>query len=590
MFQKLIYDYQLNPSIYKIYKYFIYDGHKVKILILALIILMTGLVPVIDSYFLQNITDSIELYSDNFQSTADIVPLLFKWVVIYLLWWEGQNFMWRAYDYLYLKTLPQINANVIREFYSYIQLHGHDFFQSQLAGDITGRITRAADSIEMVFAHINEKIFRKSVVLFSTIIALYYIHFAVGIIFVVWLAIFISISLLFAKDINRYSVEFSKNRSRIAGKIVDSISNISVVRLFSAHRFERSILEKSLQKMVVSSEELQWFMLKLRYGLGLSCTIMIGCMIYYTLHLRTANMISTGQCVMIITLCIAVIDNVWDLTQEIGDLFEHIGAFNQSLTLLKGYDILDNKGAKDVEITNPSIEFRKVCFNYKENYNNFTDQSVFIPAYQKVGLAGFSGSGKTTFTRMITRVYNLVSGSILIGNHDIKDISLCSLNQKISVISQDPVLFHRTIGENISYGSHDISQEKIVEAARMAHIHDYIMQLPEGYDTICGERGNNLSGGQRQRVSIARAFLKQASILIIDEATSALDPHTEKLIQESLAKLMVNKTVIVIAHRLSTLLNMERILVFNKGHIVEDGTHEELLKRGQTYKMLWDHY
>ena len=575
-------------TFYRLYKHFIYDRNKKYIISLCIIIFIAGLAPVIDSLFLQNLTDAIGSYVDNDES--DILSSSFKWVIMYLIWWESCNYLWRSYDYFYLKAAPKMKADAINDFYNYIQFHSHNFFQSNLAGDISNRITEAASSLEWIFASINEKIFRKLVMLLTTVIALYWINPIIAAIFSVWLVVFLSISIFCSKKINKYSVKFSKDKANVAGKIVDSVSNISVVRIFAAQKFETRYLNRAIDNVIASDRNLQWFMLKLRYVLSISCSTMIGFLIYYTISLRSENLISTGQCVMIITLCTEVVANVWDLTQDFGDLFEYIGSFNQSLSLFKEYEIIDSDLAQDFVISNPQITFQKVCFNYKQNYNHFENQTLTIPAYQKVGLAGFSGSGKTTFTRMINRTYNISSGDIFIDKYNIKDFSLNSLNQNISVITQEPMLFHRTIRENIAYGKLDSSDEEIIRAARLAHIHDHIMQLPEQYDTICGERGNNLSGGQRQRISIARAFLEDAPILIIDEATSSLDSHTEKLIQESLNVLMQGRTVIVIAHRLSTLLNMDRILVFDKGQIVEDGSHADLLERGKLYKLLWHHY
>jgi ATP-binding cassette subfamily B protein len=578
----------LSP--YKLYKHFIFSNQRVMVLSLVILSLLTGLIPSIDSLFLQKITDSIEAYSDKELSTVDLPTLLFKWVIIYGLWWEGLNSLWRVYDYLYLKAMPKIKAYVTDEFYDYVQYHSHEFFQSNLAGDISNRISEAARSIEMVFAYINETIVRKLSVLIFALVTLYSVHSIVAFIFFCWLMFFISISLYCSKKINRYSTIFSEDKALVSGKIVDAISNSSVIRMFSSHKFERKYLKKYINNTVRSDQRLQWFMFKLRYALGLSCSIMIGFMIYYIIVLRGNLEISIGQCALIITLCLSVIDNIWDLTQEFGDLFEQIGAFNQSISLLEDHSIKDIVGATKLIIESPSIEFRNVTFRFRNNDNSFENKSIFIRPHEKVGLAGFSGSGKTTFTNMISRLYEIESGHIMIDGQDISEVSLDSLHRNISIIPQEPILFHRTIRENILYGDPTASEEEMIEAAKSAYIHDFIIGLPEKYDTICGERGNNFSGGQKQRISIARAFLKKAPILILDEATNSLDSYTENLIQESLQKLMLGKTVIVIAHRLSTLLHMNRILVFANGHIVEDGSHELLRKDGVIYKMLWDNY
>ncbi|CAG2161600.1 unnamed protein product, partial [Oppiella nova] len=412
-------------------------------------------------------------------TAQDLQSSMIFWAGLYALWWEMLNIIFRTYDYIYLKTMPYIKGNILDELYNYTQYHSHKFFQDNLAGHITNRITETARSFEMIISTFCEKIIR--------------------------------ISILCTDKINRYSLNYAKSKSMVAGSIVDSITNISAVRMFTSHRFERKHLDTRISNAIVDEQTMQFFMFKLRYVLGLSCSIMIFITLYYLAFLRSQLIITIGDCVLIITLTNSVADDIWDLTQEIGDMFEEIGSFNQ-------------------------------------------------------------GSGKTTFVNLITRLH---------------DIETDSLRKNISVIPQEPILFHRTILENISYGKKDASKEEVIEAAKIAHIHDFIMSLPQNYDNLCGERGNNLSGGQRQRIVIARAILKNAPILILDEATSSLDSETENLIQESLQYLMHNKTVLVIAHRLSTLLNMDRILVFESGSIVEDGQHKELLKNSRLYKKLW---
>lgn len=567
---------------------FLFKEQKFKLLSLIFIIIFAGLIPSIDSIFLQRLTDTIEAYSDEDLKNINLVSIIFKWVIIYGLWWETQNAIWRLYDYAYLKVMPKVKARVIDEIYNYIQFHSHDYFQKNLAGDIANRITEASRSLEMIFAYTNEKIIRKLAIIIFALVTLFLVHTFVALIFLTWVTVFVSISLYFSKTINQYSTIYGKDKALVAGKIVDAVSNISVIRMFSSQKHEHNYLKQFLDQSITSDQNMQWFMFKLRYVLGISCTIMICTMIYYIILLRNNLEITTGQCVLIITLCLTVVSDIWDLTQEFGDLFEQIGSFTQSLTLLEKQTIKDKKNAKKLIIENPKIEFKNVTLLYKNNDNSFNNQSITIDAYQRVGLVGFSGSGKTTFSCMIARLYEIESGQILIDNQNIKDVTQESLRHNISVIPQEPILFHRSIKENIRYGKLSASDAEVYEAAKSAHIHEFIMNLPNGYNTICGERGNNFSGGQRQRIIIARAFLKQAPILILDEATSSLDGHTEHLIQQSLQQLMLDKTVLVIAHRLSTLLNMDRILVFDKGYVVEDGPHSILQKDGTLYKLLWN--
>jgi len=577
-----------------------------------------GLLPSIDSILLQKLINILESFQDN--EAVSLPRSIISWAIIYALWWESINITWRIYDYTYLKTMPIIKGKILDEVYNYTQYHSHKFFQNNLAGHITNRISESSRSFEMIFAIINEKIIHKIAVIAFAFFTMFSVNSIFAGIFFTWIVFFVGLSLICSGVINKYSTSYARKKSLVAGKIVDAIANISAIRMFTSHKFERRYLGGYIGEAIKSEQKMQFFMFKLRYVLGLSCSIMIFAMIYYLALLRSQLKITIGDCVLIITLCLAVADHIWDLTQEIGDMFEEVGSFNQSMSLIMSYVITDSQNAKELNIINGEIEFRNVTFHYLnnnkilaeenkinslttdltiENPNSvlvnpnsrpslFKDKSIIILGKQKVGLVGFSGSGKTTFVNLITRLYDVSSGGIFIDGQNIKDVTQDSLHDNISIIPQEPILFHRTVMENIRYGKKNATDEEVIEAAKLAHAHDFIMDLPEGYNNLCGERGNNLSGGQRQRVAIARAILKNAPILILDEATSNLDSSTENLIQESLKYLMQNKTVIVVAHRLSTLLNMDRILVFNKGAIVGEGEHSTLLKNGKLYKKLWN--
>jgi ATP-binding cassette subfamily B protein len=269
---------------------------------------------------------------------------------------------------------------------------------------------------------------------------------------------------------------------------------------------------------------------------------------------------------------------------------ESLGNLNQAIKVIyQANEIKDKEGAKQLTINKGNIVFEKLGFSYDQGKSAlFSNLSVKILDGQKVGLVGYSGGGKTSFVNLILRLYEISEGSILIDNQDIRDVTQDSLRRAIAMIPQEPVLFHRTLLENIRYGRIEATDEEVIAASKRAYAHEFISKLPENYHTLVGERGIKLSGGQRQRIAIARAILKNAPILILDEATSQLDSVTEEYIQTSLAELMQGKTTIVIAHRLSTLLHMDRILVFDQGKIIQDGTHAELLAQAGLYKTLWD--
>jgi ATP-binding cassette, subfamily B, bacterial len=276
------------------------------------------------------------------------------------------------------------------------------------------------------------------------------------------------------------------------------------------------------------------------------------------------------------------------LSRRFLEFFEYIGnVANGVHTIVRAHDVIDSPDAEPVPITRGSIEFRNVDFGYSNERRVFNQLSVTIPPGQSVGLVGLSGSGKSTFVSLVLRLFDPQNGQVLIDGTDIRRMTQDSLHAQLSLIPQDPSLFHRTLLENIRYGRLEASDEEVIEAARKASAHDFIAQIKDGYHSMVGERGIKLSGGQRQRIAIARVILKNAPVLILDEATSSLDSITERAIQTTLDQVMKGKTVIVVAHRLSTVAHLDRILVFDQGRIVEDGSHADLLALRGAYYRLW---
>ena len=279
----------------------------------------------------------------------------------------------------------------------------------------------------------------------------------------------------------------------------------------------------------------------------------------------------------------------WYTMSQVNEFHQAIGKCKQSLTsLILPHDIQDKENARLLLVQKGQINFLEVEFYYKGMKPLLENKSICIDGGQKVGLVGYSGGVKSTFVNLILRLYEVSCGQIQIAGQDIRNITQESLPTQIGMIPQDPTLFPRTLMENIRYGRIEASDEEVITASKKAHAHEFISKLQHGYDSLVGERGVKLSGGQRQRIAIARAILKNAPILMLDEATSQLDSVTESHIQESLWELMQDKTTIVIAHRLSTLLHMDRILVFDQGKIVEDGSHANLLAKSGLYKSLWE--
>jgi ATP-binding cassette subfamily B protein len=343
------------------------------------------------------------------------------------------------------------------------------------------------------------------------------------------------------------------------------------------------------QSFISKAEHQGYFLMKFYAIQGIIILIYTIGFLVGLVYLHNKGAVSPGDFALVFILNFSLFENMYHMSYQLQDFVINCGTVNQALKLLElPREIQDKPNARDLIIKKGKIIFNNVRFSYTDSKELFKNKSIILKAGQKVGLVGHSGGGKTTFCNLISRLFDITSGQILIDGQDIKGVKQDSLRRAISMIPQDPLLFHRTIKENISYGKLDGTDGEIIEVAKKAHAHEFITKLPKGYESLVGERGVKLSGGQRQRIVIARAILKNSPIVILDEATSQLDSVTEKKIQEALKELMTGKTAIVIAHRLSTLLGMDRILVFDQGKIIEDGTHQELFKKRGVYKTLWD--
>jgi ATP-binding cassette subfamily B protein len=381
----------------------------------------------------------------------------------------------------------------------------------------------------------------------------------------------------------------AESQSVVSGQVTDSITNASNIRIFAKRPYEVLRLNNYLDVTRHKHQAKERFLLMLNSVQGTLIAVMLSCMLYFLSHLYTTKEISLGDFPLILGITMDVAYITWFTMSQVDEFNKAVGKCKQCLkSLIAHQEIIEQVDAQNLLVTKGNIVFENVTFAYNGMTTLFQNKSIIINAGQKVGLVGYSGSGKSTFVSLILRLYDVTGGNIYIDGQDIRNVTQDSLRDNIALIPQDPSLFHRTLMENIRYGRTDATDIEVIEAAKKAHAHQFISKLPEGYQSPVGERGVKLSGGQRQRIAIARAILKNAPILILDEATSQLDSVTENDIQKSLTELMQNKTTIVIAHRLSTLLHMDRILVFDQGKIVEDGTHMKLLDKNNLYKTLWD--
>ena len=535
-------------------------------------------------YFIKLFIDKITQYSsDKSNIFVFMAPVLFVFIALWLIIEVG----FRAYDFLSVKVFPQFRADVRGALFQYATKHSYQYYSDNFAGSIASKISRLPEALENIMIIIFTVIFPVLAAFVINISLLYTANPLFASIMGGWLTFHCFITYIFTKKCAVYSHQHSATITTLNGTIVDILTNITNVRLFANRHFERQYLAKFQDEEIQKSYRLMQYNAVMKIFLGLASQTFIFSMVGGGIYAWRENWITLGELTLVLS-SINLIGLAWYMGMHLIKIYENIGTCQEALSIVqRAVDIVDASDAKPILITRGEIKFQDVTFHYNKGKKIFKNKTITILPGEKVGLVGFSGSGKTTFVNLILRYFDVESGQILIDDQDIKTVTQDSIRKQIALIPQDTSLFHRTLLENIRYGRLDATDADVIDASKKAHCHEFIDQLEQKYQTLVGERGIKLSGGQRQRIAIARAILKNAPILILDEATSALDSVTEKHIQNSLRQLMENRTTIVVAHRLSTLSDMNRILVFKEGIIIEDGKHENLIKNDAHYANLW---
>jgi len=486
-------------------------------------------------------------------------------------------------------------VGVMRDMYSscfeYLHKHSHRFFVDNFGGSLVKKIGRFVRSFEGL---VDRSYFELTPLLIKIVVIfviLCWLKPVIGLIMFAWTVIFILSTLWFTKFKWKYDTASARMDTRVTGVLADTITNNSNLKFFASLRYEMDRFAKVVGKWAKKTI-LSWNINQIADGFqGVMMIALEFLIMYFAIKGWSAGQLTIGDFVWIQSYLLEIFRNIWRLGRTIRDVYRNLADAEEMAVILNlEHEIKDVKKAKDIKIVSGKIEFNKVCFSYdSENTEIVHSLSFRIKSGEKVALVGPSGGGKSTITKMILRLFDIKRGKILIDGQDIKKVTQDSLRSQISFVPQDPILFHRSLMDNIRYGRLEAKDEEVMMAAKLANCHDFIMALPEKYNTFVGERGIKLSGGERQRVAIARAILMNAPILILDEATSSLDSASEAQIQEGLANLMKNKTTLVIAHRLSTITKMDRILVLQKGKIVEDGIHSDLIhQKSGLYRKLWE--
>jgi len=464
------------------------------------------------------------------------------------------------------------------------------FHSNKFGGSLVSQTNKLIGAVESFWDTIIWSVLPLVVSLIGSIIVLSTLLWQYALFLLIFSIVFSLVVYYGSKPMAKLTKKEAKASNKLNGQLADVISNVLAVKSSGAEATEQKFFTKTVNSWRNSSLDVMRGFLKVStiYS-SINMVIKIGA-IAFAVYAAQNNLVSVASVYLIITYTGSVAHELWNMNGIMRNYNRIIGNANDMVEILQTPTTLIDKSDSKLKVTNGEISMDKITFTHDEGQGDtlFHDFSLDIKPGEKIGLVGASGSGKTTLTKLLFRFADIDSGKITIDGQDISEVTQASLRAKIAYVPQEPLLFHRSVRENIAYGRPDATDAEIEEAAKKAGAYDFIVGLKDGFDTMVGERGIKLSGGQRQRVAIARAILKDAPILVLDEATSALDSESEALIQKSLETLMKNRTSIVIAHRLSTIAKLDRIIVLKDGKIVEDGSHDELInkKRG-VYAKLW---
>ena len=519
-------------------------------------------------------------------SFSSMLPYIIGFLVCMVLGF----ILWRVQGYAVWQYEIRVSRDMITDVFNHVQRQSERFHADRFGGALVSQSNKFVSAYERLMDEFTWGMLTGSTVFIASTTVMLFVAPKFALLLIAVIIVYIAIM---SRRIRRqfpYNRREAESDTKRTAALADAITNVGNIRTFAEEDYELERFHKAATHTFLSSRKLSVEVFKtdsisqsITNGLRI-VSVLFGIFAITNLHANAAVLY------LVVTYTVAIVDNLYQFSRIVRNVNRSFGDAAEMTEILDMQpEVKDRPDADEPELARGEVVFENVDFQFADKNQKplFEHLNVKLKPGEKIGLVGHSGGGKTTITKLLLRFMDIQGGRITIDGHDIATMTQANLRRHIAYVAQEPLLFHRSLAENISYGSPEADDEAIHGVAKLAHADDFIRELADGYDTMVGERGVKLSGGQRQRVVIARAMLKNAPILVLDEATSALDSESEALIQDALWKLMEGRTAIVIAHRLSTIQHMDRIIVLDKGKVVEQGTHKELIRQDGAYAALW---
>jgi len=578
-----------NVGIKRIFKYLRkkYMSEKkffIPLFFMRILITIAALLPAI---YYKKIVDLIAWFvnGSRMDITVQAISFLITIALIKFVW----NILYRIGDYFIIHLYLRLSRKIYLEAFDYVHQHSYRFFSNNFTGSLIKKINKFVWAYDKIT---DTLIFDISNILFNAVFILIFIGFEniyFSIVFAVWLIVFILIEYYLYKRNYPYEIAANLEDSKVSWVLSDTITNNFNIKTFSSLKREYGLFDAVLLEWNKKNRKKRSRAMFIWFMTWLLMVVLEFIIFYLAIKLRNMSLISVWTFVLLQLYMLRLLDQLRNIGNIFRNLYQSFGESAEMLEILDESHEVTNRSHKQLHVESWKIEFKNITFYYADSDPIFENLSLKIKSGEKVAIVGESGSWKTTLIKLLFRFFDIQWGELTIDDQNIADVTQNSLRENVSMVPQDPILFHRTIRENICYANPTASEAEIIAAAKMARCHDFILWLNKWYETLVGERGIKLSGGERQRVAIARAILANTRILVLDEATSSLDSESEKLIQEAMDQVMRYKTVIVIAHRLSTIMKMDKIVVMDWWKIVEQWSHKELLLNEKwIYKKLRD--